>query len=90
MRGFWKRQQASRRHPTPPQALAALEEAHCLYAPVSVCSGPVASVGLRDDEDLNVVLACKAHYGRLRKLDARSLAQLERVLVEAFAYRRLA
>lgn len=55
-----------------------------MYALRSKCSGPPMSVGLRDSDDVNAILACKAHYGRLRKLDGRTLDELERVLLVAF------
>jgi hypothetical protein len=74
-----------RGHPTPKQAFAALEEGHCLYAPVNACSGRPRAVGLRHDYDSSDVLVCKAHYGRLRKLDAHSLDELEGFLKRAFA-----
>ncbi len=58
-----------------------------MYAAVSKCSGPLRSVGLRHAEDVDVVLACKAHVGRLRTLDERSAIELRRVLREAFGVR---
>jgi len=71
-------------HPTPEQALDALRQGLCMYALGSKCSGSPMSVGLRDPDDVNAVLCCKAHYGRLRKIDSRSLSNLERVLLVAF------
>lgn|SRR5215211_532028 len=48
--------------PIPAQAVAALSEGACLYAPVSQCSERgVSPVGLRDEEDPNCVLVCAAH-----------------------------
>jgi hypothetical protein len=38
-----------------------------MYAPISNCSGPPATVGLNGDWDESDVLVCKAHSGRLRK-----------------------
>jgi hypothetical protein len=77
-----------RNHPTPAQAVEALSQGACLYAPISSCSGDPSPVGLRDNEDEGAVLVCKAHFGRLRKLDRRSLDKLERHLVDAFARNR--
>ncbi len=48
------------------------------------CSGRPKAVGLRDDLDDSDVLVCKAHYGRLRKLDERSADELERYVKRAF------
>lgn len=72
------------RHPTPAEAFAALSERDCLYSPVSACSGGTRSAGLRDANDDNVVLVCRAHFGRLRQLTDRELAQLEQHLVVRF------
>lgn len=85
MLGWLRRRQRSRQHPTPQQAFDALAQARCMYAPISNCSGPPAPVGLNGDWDESDVLACKAHYGRLRKMDDRTLRQLERHLLKAFA-----
>ncbi len=85
MMRWFRRKPTSRRHPTAEQALAALSEGSCMYAPTgSACSGAPSQVGLRTPEDANVVLACGAHYGRLRQFPLRELNLLERVLVEAF------
>ena len=73
-----------RRHPTPAQALAQLEEGHCLYGGVSKCSGKLKQTGLRDKFDENVVLVCQAHYGLLRRLDPYDAEKMRRVLAEAF------
>jgi hypothetical protein len=72
------------KHPTPQQAYEALSGAFCMYAPVSKCSGPPRAVGLRHDLDDSDVLVCGAHFGRLRKLDERSLDELEHSLKRAF------
>jgi hypothetical protein len=81
----WLRQQKqSRRHPHPDQARDALENGRCLYSPISTCSGSPGQVGLHDNEDVAVVLVCKAHFGRLRRMPARDLDRLERVLRKAF------
>jgi hypothetical protein len=80
-----RRRRGSRKHPTPQQAYAALSEAACLYAGISNCSGSPARVGLRGEDDGNDVLVCKAHYGRLRKMNDRELKRLERDLVRAFS-----
>jgi hypothetical protein len=88
MRTLLRRHKRSRRHPTPEQALYALEAGRCMYSPLTKCSGPPLQVGLRNWDDKNEVLVCKAHIGRLRKLDARSVNKLERVLLEAFPGRR--
>jgi hypothetical protein len=82
-----RRRKRSRRHPTPEQALVALEAGHCMYSPLSKWTGHPTSTGLRGDEDINSVLVCKAHYGRLRKLEPRAADKLERVLLEAFRSR---
>jgi hypothetical protein len=71
-------------HPTPEEALDALRQGLCMYALRSKCSGPPMSVGLRDSDDVNAILCCQAHVGRLRKLDRRALSELERVLLVAF------
>jgi hypothetical protein len=52
--------------------------------------GLVRSVGLRDEDDMSCVLVCRAHYGRLRKLDPLAADELERVLFEAFMPHKLA
>lgn len=89
MLGWPRRRKRSRKHPTPMQALEALQEARCLYAPISNCSSKPKAVRLRHDLDTNDVLVCKAHYGALRRLDDRALDELERVLVKAFAGREM-
>jgi hypothetical protein len=38
---------------------------------------------------LSAVLVCRAHYGRLRKLDPLAADELERVLYEAFVPKKL-
>lgn len=43
---------------------------------------------LRDDFDESDVLVCRAHYGRLRRMDAWRLDELERDLHRAFALMR--
>ena len=63
---------------------------HCLYAGRSACSGSLRSVELRGDEDVSAVLVCRAHYGRLRRLDPSEADKLERFLVDAFGGRRSA
>jgi hypothetical protein len=84
LRLFSRRRPRSSRHPTPDVALDALSDARCMYSPLSKCSGSTASVGLRDNDDVSAVLVCKAHYGRLRRMQPRDLDRLERVLREAF------
>jgi HK97 family phage major capsid protein len=86
IRRLFRRTAASRRHPTSEQALEALKEGRCLYAPVSTCSGAATIVGLRDDDDGSGVLVCKAHYGRLRTLGSRELDKLERFLIAGFGH----
>jgi hypothetical protein len=55
------------------------------YAPTgSACSGRLGHVGLRNNDDMNTVLVCSAHFGRLRTMEARELARLERILLETF------
>ena len=79
------RRPRSRRHPTPDQAYEALSLGRCLYQPLSSnCSGPPAQVGLHNNDDITVVLTCKARYGRLRKMPPKVLDRLERVLRKAF------
>jgi hypothetical protein len=77
-----------RGHPTPEQAFEALSEARCMYAPISGCSGPAYPTGLRGEDDMNDVLVCSAHYGRLRRMPEPELDRLERILVRAFAEAR--
>ena len=48
-------------HPTGEQAAVSLRRGLCLYAAVSVCSGPAGSVGLAREDDTDAVLVCKAH-----------------------------
>jgi hypothetical protein len=79
-----RRKRAKAKHPTPQQAYDALSLGHCLYAPVSTCAGPPRQVGLRNRDDLAVVLACKAHTGALWHRDLRDLDNLERDLTRAF------
>lgn len=55
-----------------------------MYAPISKCSGPPRVAGLAHDWDESDVIVCRAHYGRLRKMDARTAARLERDLRKAF------
>lgn len=80
---FWRRHQASRRHPTPVQAAEALLEKRCLYEPVSTCAGPPRKESLRVD-GADDILVCKAHYGRLRRMPERELEKLERKLRSVF------
>ena len=84
-----ERRRRSNGHPTPQAAYAALSEGMCLYASVNACSSrPLRQVGLRDNDDSNVVLCCTAHYGRLRRMKPRDLDRLERDLVRAFGETR--
>ena len=86
-----KRRKLSRRAPSPEQAYLALREGRCLYsAPGRSCSPKLKSVGLRDDDDADCVLACSGHYGALRRLPAADLEKLRRALREAFGERRTA
>jgi len=71
-------------NPTPQQAAHALADGACLYAPVSTCSGRPVPVGLQDNDDMEVVLCCRAHYGRLRQLDERKRNQLRNHLRDGF------
>jgi hypothetical protein len=80
-----RRRRGPRQHPTPQQAYDALAVGGCLYSPISKCSGPPRITGLAHEWDENDVLVCKAHYGRLRKIDERTLRNLERHLRKAFA-----
>ena len=75
------------KHPTGEQAADALAQSHCLYSPLSTCSGGIGSVGLADNEDADAVLVCRAHFGRLRSLDRRQLEQLRHHLHVHFAPR---
>lgn len=61
-----------------------------MFSPATRCSGPPAPFGLRDDDDVDEVLICKAHYGRLRRLDERTLETYGRHLARAFAAKRAA
>ena len=88
MLGWLRRRKRSRSHPTPQQAYENLANVQCMYAGLAACSGPANAVGLRHSDDQNVVLACKAHHGRLRKLNERDLERLERHLVRTFAEQR--
>ena len=90
LRRRMRHEQASRQHPTPQQAYDRLAAGLCMYAGLTKCSSAPYKVGLRDWDDENDVLACKAHIGRLRKLDGRRLDELERHLTRAFAGRRAA
>jgi len=56
---------------TPAQAAANLQAGQCMYASTGPCSGPPHPVGLRDKQDSDVVLCCRAHTGRLGKLRRR-------------------
>jgi hypothetical protein len=84
MFGWLRRRRRSRQHPTPQQAFEALSEARCLYAPISKCSGPPRPVGFADDWDAPNVLCCRAHVGRLRRMDSRTAGKLERHLRKEF------
>lgn len=79
---------AARQHPTPGRAFDVLSEGRCLYSGITKCSGPPLHVGFRGWDDDTNTLCCKAHIGRLRKLDGRQLDELESYLREAFAWRR--
>ena len=79
-----RRRKGKGRHPTAAQAYDALSQGSCLYAPLSTCSGPPRQTGLRDRDDLTVVLACGAHAGRLRRIKPHDLTKLERNLAKAF------
>jgi hypothetical protein len=81
------RKPRNRTHPSLAEAAEALADGRCLYSPVSTCSSDPNAVGLRHREDVRVVLACKAHVGRLRKLPARDLDRLEAELRRAFAHK---
>lgn len=82
----WLRQRKrSRRQPTASEAFQQLNEARCMYAGISDCSGRPGHADLGD----SAVLVCKAHYGRLRRLDPRAAADLERQLTKAFAMSRV-
>jgi len=76
-------------HTTPQEAAQALADGACMYAAVSTCSGRPVPVGLEGDEDMDVVLCCRAHYGRLRQLDERKLNQLRDHLRDGFVQRVL-
>jgi hypothetical protein len=84
MLGWLRCRRRSRQHPTPEQAFDALSQGFYMYSPISKCSGTAVSTGFSDDWDETVVLVCRAHYGRLRKMDARTLRKLERQLRKAF------
>ena len=71
-------------HPTGEQAAQSLRQGECLYAAVSVCSGRAGSVGLAREDDVDAVLVCKAHFGRLRRIGEVELARLRRHLHSAF------
>lgn len=62
--------------PTPEQAAAALVSGGCLFGVVSTCSGHTIPVGLASDDDSDTVACCKAHYGRLRKLNANTIDRI--------------
>ena len=72
------RRQRPTRHPTPQQARDAALAGLCIYAPISVCSGLPAPMGLRHKTDTTKVIVCRAHYGRLHRLNGRELDSLER------------
>jgi hypothetical protein len=82
------RRRPSGKHPTLEQVFAALVNGCCMYSPISNCSSRPRSVGPRSDDDSKCVLVCKAHYGRLRKLEPRVAAELDRYLTRAFAESR--
>jgi hypothetical protein len=92
LRGLRSRLDWPRGTPTPAQAVEALREGQCMFAPVSPCSGGLRSIGLRHNENENALLVCKAHFGRLRKLSKPRLNMLEAHLFREFVVlpRRLA
>jgi hypothetical protein len=55
-----------------------------MYSPLSKCSGPLRSAGLRDDDYFYAVIVCRAHYGRLRQMPEGDLDELEHVLLDAY------
>jgi hypothetical protein len=50
----------------------------------ATCSPRLRSVGLRDNDDLDVVLVCSGHYGRLRQMPPDELEELARALHSVF------
>lgn len=82
------RTQRSPVRPSPEEAFEALAASRCMYATVNACSGPLRSVGLRGDDDGSAVLVCKAHFGRLRRLDEQAAEAYRRHLERAFAAMR--
>ena len=74
--------------PTPEQAFEALSEGRCMFSPANACSGSVALFGIRGDDDGDDLLVCRAHFGRLRRLDESALETYGRHLARAFAAKR--
>ncbi len=50
------------------QAVASLQQGECMFASTGPCSGPPRPLGLRHPDDVDTILACKGHAGRLSKL----------------------
>lgn len=90
MLGFLRSRRHSRLRPTPEQAFEALAAGECMFSPATKCSGPLRTAGLRDEDDMHDVLVCRAHYGKLRRLDAGALETYGRQLERAFAAKRAA
>jgi hypothetical protein len=85
LRRLGRRRRSRSGQPTPQEAFDALSQGFCMYAPISSCSDGLIHAGLRNDDDVNDVLVCRAHYGRLRKLKEPDLRDLERTVVAAFS-----
>jgi hypothetical protein len=82
---FGVRAPRGRGHPSNAEAAEALLAGDCMYRLCSAkCSPRLRSVGLRDNDDSDVVLVCSGHYGRLRQMPPDELDDLARALHTVF------
>jgi hypothetical protein len=80
----WLRRKWPAGHPNREQAHEALRAGRCMYSPINSCSGKTRTAGLRHNDDVSSVLVCKAHFGKLRRLDPDDAERLDRELRKAF------
>ena len=73
-----------RGHPTPEQALDALQAGEYMYKRISNRIRPPRGEGLRDTDDVNAVLVCGRTTAAFARCQPRNLDRLERVLLAGF------
>ncbi len=65
-------------------ATRALAAGQCMFSPFGQCSGGVAPIGIRGDDDRWSVLTCAGHHRNLRQLGKREAETLTRYLTTQF------